>query len=276
MGEVKMEKHFKTLSQIDELIKESLIKKDSDNQIISKFMSDRRITDSIIYMLYSRYYIKNKTKGHTNGIIKLIEKHYEDKNKLIAAYYGNNELIKELVINYLRTKDINKEDINNIYKIQKDSIAKSLDADFNITGLEFINNIVRQEIRTHFRPSGRIGNIKIMKTDDLTQASPLWISMILSHSYVLAKTKSSYKEYTDVVEHYDFDSLVTLFRSDFDFYTISTSYFETMNCLSIKEYIESFDIISKDEHGLETLKKINCLYFLDKVDVERKRKSLKL
>lgn len=277
-----MEKHFKTIDLIEKIIDEGLRKNETYGGFVNRFLTDNRINIDTILMLYSKYYIKNKhvidVTGSTNKmdvIVNFIEKNYQDKDKLWAAYYGNNGLVKELVTSYIKDSNVTEEDIEIIYCLKKENIVKCLDTDFNIVGVEFINNVIRREIRKHFRPEGRIGSIKVMKTDDLTNSSPLWISMMLSHSYMLAKAKSKHDDYTDTIEQYSFNQLVNLFRYDFSFYTICVSYFETMNHLSIQEYISIFDQIEKDEFSVETLKKINPLYVLEKVDVETKRKSLK-
>lgn len=278
-----MEKHFKAEGIINLLIDEGIKKNEKYTEFVNRFLIDKRVNIDVILMLYSKYYIKNKhIIDATNSIdkrdviVSFIEKNYRNKEKLWSAFYGNNSLVMELVTSYIKNGEINEGDIEIIYCMRKEHLVKALDEDFNIVGIDFINNIIRKEIRTHFHNEGRIGNIKVMQADNLMNASPLWISMMLSQSYTLAKTTTHSDNYTDTIEHCTFDELVNLFRCDFNFYVITIGYFETVNNLSIQQYINMFDTLEKYEFGVETLKKINPLYIFDKTSVEAKRKNLKI
>ncbi len=275
-----MKSHYEVINIIDSLIDEIYVNDKNIDKVVSKFFDNKVICDEVVYYLFNRYYMKNrptldqKGNSYKNLIINFIERNYQNKEKLYSLYYGNKELVKELVINYINNREINEKDVNSIYKIKKDHIAKSLDNEFNVIRLEFLGSTIRRELKTYFKEEGQIGDTVIKRADDLTDVPMLWVSIILSYSYIVAKL-NEHHTYVYMLESYDLNTLTTMFRTNMEFYVTALGYYDCINTLSLEKYIYLFDVIEKDSDGIKTFRKLNKLYMFDKMDVENKRKSLK-
>lgn len=272
-----MEKYFKTISIVEELIEKGYNGENNYDKLVDLFMKDKKVSMDVILMLYGRFYMKNKRERNYKldkfpAIIKVIENYYQKPEKLVSLFYADKWVVLQLISNYIKNGSVNKADLDAICKLGKEEIIKVLDENYNLISIDYINDIVRNEIVTKVIFIDQLGFAPAIGFVQFTNVPKYWIPIILSDAYIASKY--FVKKDTDFVmllEKNDFQNLAQMFYSNPMFHAKTIHYMYMLNVMPNELFVKLFDKAKNNKN----IERLNPFYGFDQIIVENKRKALK-
>ena len=263
---------IETLIKVDEQSIISAVNKNGvnvNNEYYNTFISHNLITSEIINYLSGEYYLENIfSNNKKNNIVKFIEKHYKDSEKLYSAFKSNLIFGKELIQNYIN----HKVDSKRINKIIKLSIIGQLEILSTLNPYYIsVDNYSFLTDKINFVVKNYVINIILATTNDNMisyfrdnfDESDYFLRTLLGNAYkILSFRKENnyiYNYMFKFIEKSDYKDIKFLFLSDdnffinickcaFDYYRLPVDLIEKTNL-----------IILKDNKLKEKLKELNSL-----------------
>lgn len=263
---------IETLIKVDEQSIISAVNKNGvniNNEYYNTFISHNLITSEIINYLSGEYYLENTfSNNKKKNIVKFIEKHYKDSEKLYSAFKSNLIFGKELIQNYIN----HKVDSKRINKIIKLSIIGQLEILSTLNPYYIsVDNYSFLTDKINFVVKNYVINIILATTNDNMisyfrdnfDESDYFLRTLLGNAYkILSFRKENnyiYNYMFKFIEKSDYKDIKFLFLSDdnffinickcaFEYYQLPVDLIEKINL-----------IILKDNKLKEKLKELNSL-----------------
>lgn len=250
---------IETLTKVDEQSIISAVNKNYanvNNEYYNTFISHNMITSEIINYLAGEYYLENIfSNNKKQNIVKFIEKHYKDSDKLYSLFKSNLIFGKELILNYINHK-VDPKRINKIIKLSiigQLEIVSTLNPYYiSVDNYSFltdkINFIVKNYVLNIILATANNSMISYFREN--FEESDYFLRTLLGNAYKILRFRNEndypYNDMFKFIEKSDYEDIKFLFLSDddffmnickcaFEYYQLSVDLIERINFIIIKD-----------------------------------------